>query len=847
MSVVLANASRLKSEIRLAQAVSQFEADLSSEEKATFHTYRSQSLYSPPDSSDVMRFTAEIDRRACGKVGDRCFGPRFTNILQAAQQFAALGDIVVGGPQNIIACGVWSLVRISLLSIVNIPSYLEKLSTLFMNVGRSAPRYQQIALLYSRSKSLQSHLSEFFLVVVRLCHQLLKSTQMSTFRQVASTLSDSDIKTFQSELDLWANSIKEEINLLMAKKIEEEAQENSRFSALSSKHFKSVSYQQKLATNLRVLDFCSTYDYETTWKQTRKAGNATLFGQDAEYQEWKGRANSCTLMYTGKLGSGKSILLANIVDDLNIDVQSKNITVAYFFCRHDIPESLKARTVIGSLTRQLLRTIPDLAIVAELCNETSSALCFEKILSLLRHALPPDHKAYFVLDGLDECDYSERETLVEQILRLQETLTLLLCVSFRVEPGYPLKLSPERFTAARITSIPDDNPDIEAFIEAELERCLKSSKLAIGEPALILEIQDALLKGSQGMFLWVALQIQSLCAMKTDQAIRNALADLPKDLSETFSRILRSSEESGKSYQRQILQLITVAYRPLTTDELREALSVVPGDAVWAPSRLLNDLYSTLRCCGCLLTVDEEESTIRLVHHSVKQFLLGSFKDSANTGFLIESAQKAMADIIVTYLSYGNFETQLSTVVAPQIMTGLVPPTIIHSTLDSSSTIRNLALKLLKSRKRQGHLAEMSKNFSSRLINKFYFYSYAKSFWLQHIFYVSGQEPVIYDLLLRLLEENLLGANVTTEDSWTPMMWAAQNGNEVVVKLLLETGKVNANSKNSKGQTPLLSATVWKRKAVVKLLLETGKVDVNLKDKSGRTPLLQAVARSTSI
>jgi hypothetical protein len=116
MSVVLSNASRLKPEIRLAQAVSQFEADLSSEQKATFRAYRSQSRDSPPDPSDVMRLTAEIDRHASGKIGrGRCFGPRLTNFLQAVQQFAALGDVIVGGSQNLIACGVWSLVRMSLL------------------------------------------------------------------------------------------------------------------------------------------------------------------------------------------------------------------------------------------------------------------------------------------------------------------------------------------------------------------------------------------------------------------------------------------------------------------------------------------------------------------------------------------------------------------------------------------------------------------------------------------------------------------------------------------------------------------------------------------------------------
>jgi hypothetical protein len=116
MSTLLANISRLKPEIRLAQAVSQFEADLSTEQKTAFRAHRSQSRDSPPDPSDVMRLTAEIDCQASGKVGGRrCFGPRFTNFLQAVQQFAALGDVIVGGSQNIIACGVWSLVRMSLL------------------------------------------------------------------------------------------------------------------------------------------------------------------------------------------------------------------------------------------------------------------------------------------------------------------------------------------------------------------------------------------------------------------------------------------------------------------------------------------------------------------------------------------------------------------------------------------------------------------------------------------------------------------------------------------------------------------------------------------------------------
>ena len=44
-------------------------------------------------------------------------------------------------------------------------------------------------------------------------------------------------------------------------------------------------------------------------------------------------------------------------------------------------------------------------------------------------------------------------------------------------------------------------------------------------------------------------------------------------------------------------------------------------------------------------------------------------KDSTDIPFTVEDANRKMADIIVTYLSYGIFDTSLSTTVVPQIMT----------------------------------------------------------------------------------------------------------------------------------------------------------------------------------
>lgn len=113
MALALASAAQLKSDIQLAQVVSGFEADLSTKQKPIFREDKSSVLTSLPKMQDVMRLTAEFDRASA--KGGRCFGPRLVNMAQAVQQFTALGDIIVGGSQNLVACGIWTVFRMSML------------------------------------------------------------------------------------------------------------------------------------------------------------------------------------------------------------------------------------------------------------------------------------------------------------------------------------------------------------------------------------------------------------------------------------------------------------------------------------------------------------------------------------------------------------------------------------------------------------------------------------------------------------------------------------------------------------------------------------------------------------
>jgi hypothetical protein len=553
---------------------------------------------------------------------------------------------------------------------------------------------------------------------------------------MTSTFSDAILKNMQSELTSWAREIADEMRLLLAKRVAEEAENNWGFRSAFVKRSKRFNHQQELAAKLRTLKICSTYDHETTWKQLRKLGSTTLFANDPEYIRWRIRTESCTLLYLGILGCGKSVTLANIIGDLHLRVRNENASLVYFFVRHDLATSLKARTVIGSIAKQILSSAEDLANTVEASQITMDP---DDMLTLICRAIPKNRKIYVVLDGLDHCGHLAKEEVVGFLRNLQDEFCVLVCISFRHEPNAvpDAKLRELRLTAA--VSVPDNRADVEIFIEAELAHRLDNRSLTVGDPKLVLEIQDALLAGSKGMFLWVSLQIESICASQTDAEIREVLAHLPDDLSEIYARIVRKQQGPAIKYQDRIFQLMIAAQRPLSAEEMREALSVTPGDTTWSAAKLIHDVFSALAMCGCLVIVDEEELTVRFVHPTVEQYILERHPTQLGEGATIQSCHMVMADTIVTYLSYGVFGTDVSTFRIPRIEVGSAPAQIMGSTMMSTRAgVQSLALRLLRSRKRPDFdmgkiIAEEVNAHQQAEGHQFHFHSYAEHYCVEHV------------------------------------------------------------------------------------------------------------------
>ena len=238
--------------------------------------------------------------------------------------------------------------------------------------------------------------------------------------------------------------------------------------------------------------------------------------------------------------------------------------------------------------------------------------------------------------------------------------------------------------------------------------------------------------------------IEDLCAQTCDDDIRSAIHNLPASLPEIYERaLLRITKlrQSQSDVAQKMFRWAAAARRPLSLEEMREAIAIEPCQPSFNSGKLVNNVEHMVSWAGNLLVLDEEEDTIQFAHHSVQEYLETQCADPrlVRYHFTLEDANRDAGEVCVTYLNFSDFERQISTFSAPKAP--LLPISIAKATLPmawSPALTKTLGHveETLRSRKRSNfdlkhHLEAISGDTNHTLMT-FRLLPYVSKYWLDH-------------------------------------------------------------------------------------------------------------------
>ena len=383
-----------------------------------------------------------------------------------------------------------------------------------MSVGLNSPRITKYRNLYPSSTSLQKAIDDYFSVVVQLCTSIILFLQKSAVSKVASAFYKpfADVfGTFQKDLIEKGEEVKQEITLASQQlqhsesiAASDERRANSLFRATSAAHRKTIAMELAQARKRReetskadLLNACSTYDYEVSLNQARKKGASSWIFNKDEYQEWKASDRSSTLLCCGIVGAGKTVLSASVIENL-ILTKSCESSLSYFFCRSDDFLTLRAREILGCLAFQLFKDLPS-EVFVDLHKKRTFGV--DELLSFI-NTLTPVKNLTVIIDGIDECEYEEAESIIQILYSLSQSAQfhLRLFWSCRIDLAAKMskKFNPEH--QIQITTS-DNGQEISDYIGIALHEAIENERLILHDPNIVLTIQDALERGAHDMFV----------------------------------------------------------------------------------------------------------------------------------------------------------------------------------------------------------------------------------------------------------------------------------------------------------------------------------------------------------
>lgn len=292
------------------------------------------------------------------------------------------------------------------------------------------------------------------------------------------------------------------------------------------------------------------------------------------------------LWISGMPGSGKSFLTYTIITHLqakfaNEEGSAGRTSIGYTFFRDNKDQTRSFEQGLRDIAFQLAQA--DELYAKHICecvhseNDISTIrsawnrLFVDFFLSESEHA---DSSAFIVFDGMDESFDEGRDIFLELLQDVADAGgDSRLRIAMLGRPQILEEIADHLHTQAlqHIHVNSDKNgPDIAHYVEASI---MKSRGLKQLPRSLKDEIVDSLTAKANGMFIWARFMVAELSKKSRPSAIRDALQQAPRGLTEMLRHVLSGVSASVKDPQdaedlNDLLQWVALAKRPLLLGEL---------------------------------------------------------------------------------------------------------------------------------------------------------------------------------------------------------------------------------------------------------------------------------------
>jgi len=152
-------------------------------------------------------------------------------------------------------------------------------------------------------------------------------------------------------------------------------------------------------------------------------------------------------------------------------------------------------------------------------------------------------------------------------------------------------------------------------------------------------------------FLLVSPIMEAILREQKISARRERLNEMVSALRGAYDRMLCRVKAQGEIKEKigmAALMWVSHSERPLRADELCQALAVEIGSADLDPENAPS-MGTLLNCCQGLLVMDEEASTVHLIHPTLQEYL------SARPD-LFDGTHSTIAETCLTYLNFQRFK-----------------------------------------------------------------------------------------------------------------------------------------------------------------------------------------------